>query len=315
MARAFVTCLTQKRRPHLEQRRLYRTVRIVAVGAVLGDRLVFPEERPSILRMAAGAGLVDRVFHQLRGRRRAVRRMAGRAGHLALAQRMPRQLVEVGVLGLVTAGTDFDLAGCGLHRILGGMQLMAARARDIPRRMRARGPIMRGVRLVAPQTIRVLLLHGEWDLGPKAMIPQRYHPSHRHAHRPARGRPRTAARRGRTGRADRRAGVLGVKYGHDGGIAGMTSETGVGSLRAVGRGSMRGVLVRDTGRYSSRPDLPHPAEQQDQRNGGAALNPGHSATQRTNGFTAISITGSSRACGPRPHRPPPQHRDKAHKSR
>lgn len=48
MPRALVTRLTQERRAHLEQRRLHRTVRLMAVGAVLGHRLVFPEKRPAV---------------------------------------------------------------------------------------------------------------------------------------------------------------------------------------------------------------------------------------------------------------------------
>ena len=90
MARALVTGLAQKRCAHLEQSRLHRTVRLVAAGAVLGHRLVFPEKRPAVFGVAAGAGFIDGVLHQLGGRRRAMRRMAGGARHLSFAHRMMR---------------------------------------------------------------------------------------------------------------------------------------------------------------------------------------------------------------------------------
>ena len=134
--------LTQKRRAHLEKRRLRRAVRLVTVGAVLGDRLVLPEKRPAVFRMAAGAGLVDGVLHQLRRGGRAVRRMAGGAGHLAFAQRMMRRLEKIGVLRLVAAGADLDLGGRGSapdlwpHAACGSSRMprCSPRARSMPSR-------------------------------------------------------------------------------------------------------------------------------------------------------------------------------------
>jgi len=88
MTRALVTRLTQKRRAHLQKRRLRRSVRFMTVAAVFRDRLVFPKKRPAVFRMAARAGLIDGVFYKLRRRRGAMRRMARSTGHLAFAQRM-----------------------------------------------------------------------------------------------------------------------------------------------------------------------------------------------------------------------------------
>ena len=104
MARALVTCLAQKRRPQFKQRRLRRAVRIVTVGAVLGDRLMFPEKRPAIFGVTGRAGFIDGVFNQLRRGRRTVRRVARGAGHRAFAQRMMRRLQKIAVLRLMTGG-------------------------------------------------------------------------------------------------------------------------------------------------------------------------------------------------------------------
>ena len=147
MARALVTRLAEKWRAYLEQRRLHRAVRVVTVAAVLGDRLVFPEERSAVFGVAAGAGFVDGVLHELRRRGRAMRRMAGGAGHLALAQRMMRGLEQIRVLRLVAGGANLDLGRRRQQRIFRRMQLVAARTRHVARCMRARRPI------VAPRSI------------------------------------------------------------------------------------------------------------------------------------------------------------------
>ena len=73
MARALVTGLAQERCADREQGRLRRTVRLVAVVAILGNRLMLPQKRAAEFRMTGSAGLVDGVFDQLRRPRRAVR--------------------------------------------------------------------------------------------------------------------------------------------------------------------------------------------------------------------------------------------------
>jgi len=72
VTRALVTRLAEKGRPHLEERRLRRTVRVVTVAAVLCDRLMLPQERTTEFGMTGSAGFVDRVPHQLRRRARSV---------------------------------------------------------------------------------------------------------------------------------------------------------------------------------------------------------------------------------------------------
>ena len=60
----------------------------VTVGAALADRLVFPQQRTAELGVTAGAGFIDGAPDEPAGARRPVGRMAARAGHLALGQRM-----------------------------------------------------------------------------------------------------------------------------------------------------------------------------------------------------------------------------------
>ena len=131
MTRALVTGLAQKRCAHLEQRGLYRAVRLMAAGAVLGHRLVFPEKRPAVFGVTGRASLINGIFNQLRRGRGTVRRMARRARHRAFAQWVMRRLQKIAVLCLMTGGADFDLGGGRLYRILGRVQLMAACAGNI----------------------------------------------------------------------------------------------------------------------------------------------------------------------------------------
>lgn len=144
------------------------------------------------------------------------------------------------MLGLVAAGTDFDLAGRGLNGIFGGMEAVAACARDITRRMRTRGPVMRCIRLVAPQTIRILLQYGRVRFGTESDDLRGI--ALRIDMRAAGPVTRLALQPAVAERAVRISGarVLGVENSHDGRVAAVTSEAGIGSLRAVdGRGRRR----------------------------------------------------------------------------
>jgi hypothetical protein len=70
---------------------------------------------------------------------------------------MARKLVEIGVLRLMTTPAHLDLRRrLVTHRILDGVQRMATGTRHVVRRMRARRPIVRGIRLVTGQALRVL---------------------------------------------------------------------------------------------------------------------------------------------------------------
>ena len=76
MSRRFVTLLTEERGLRFEERRLRRSMRIVAMGTVLGDRLMLPQEGAAEFGVTARAGLMYGVFHQTGGGSRAMRCMA-----------------------------------------------------------------------------------------------------------------------------------------------------------------------------------------------------------------------------------------------
>ena len=69
---------------------------------------------------------------------------------------MARQLVEVGVLGLMAASAHLDLRRSLSHRILYRVQRMATGTGHVVRGMRARRPIMGGIGLMTGQALRVL---------------------------------------------------------------------------------------------------------------------------------------------------------------
>jgi len=61
-------------------------MRLMAVGAVLYDRRMFPQERPPSLGVAQVAGFIDTCLLELRGIWSSMRIVAVRTGHLSLPQ-------------------------------------------------------------------------------------------------------------------------------------------------------------------------------------------------------------------------------------
>src|SRR5271167_3896291 len=192
-------------------------MRIVTVAAVLGDRLMFPEKRAAVFGVTGGASLIDGVFNQLRRRGGTVWRMTRGAGHRAFAQRMMRRLQRIAVLCLMTGGADLNLGCRRLHWIFGRMQLMATRAGNIACGMSARRPIMRCIRLVADQALRVLLGSGCARLGAEVDHARQRAASRLHvcAARPVAGLALQAAMSEGTARIIR-AGMLGAEDAGDG---------------------------------------------------------------------------------------------------
>src|SRR5271165_883441 len=90
------------------QARLVRAMRVVTDAAVLAHRLVFPQERSTLVGVAVVAGLVDGEFLDLMGpSRRAVGVMAIGACNLAFAYRVVRILERFGLLLGVAAEACF----------------------------------------------------------------------------------------------------------------------------------------------------------------------------------------------------------------
>jgi energy-converting hydrogenase Eha subunit C len=171
MARSLMAGLAQKRRAQFQQCRLRRTVRIVTIGAILGHRLVLPQERTAILGMTAGTGLRGGVLDQLCRSAGAVRGMAGRACHFPFQQRMMRGLREIGMLGLVAGGAYLDLCGRLFHGVFRIVHRVTTCAGDIARRVGARCPIVSRVRLMACQAFGILDGAGAAAFAPKSTMP------------------------------------------------------------------------------------------------------------------------------------------------
>ena len=106
---ARVTALAQPRRPHFQQWGDVRSVRNMAVAAIVGGRRMLPQERAPLLGVTAVAGLVDGVFDKQLRPRRAMRIMAIRASDPACRNRMRGKVTDLRALGLVTGKADFAL--------------------------------------------------------------------------------------------------------------------------------------------------------------------------------------------------------------
>lgn len=62
MVRIVMALLAKERLPGLQQGNVVRTVRIVAIEAVVACHRVLPQERTALLGVAAVASLVHRIF-------------------------------------------------------------------------------------------------------------------------------------------------------------------------------------------------------------------------------------------------------------
>src|SRR5712691_7076553 len=155
-----VALLTQPRLGDLQHLLVVGPVRVVAVGAALQDGRVLPEEGPTLLRMAGVAGIVERVLLQQRGRHGAVRVVARRARHLALAER------HVGIAQLLRALPEVAGPARVHHSRLGELvagrdvlhDRVTARARDVARLVAAALPEEAGALRVAREALRIALI-------------------------------------------------------------------------------------------------------------------------------------------------------------
>jgi len=231
----------------------------VAIGTVLRHRLMFPQERTAKLGMTARAGFRNGVLDELRRAAGAMRGVAGRACHLSFQQRMMRWLRKIGVLRLVAGRARLDLRRGIVHRVFGIVQRMTTRAGHIARRVRARGPFVRGVGLMATQALRIL--YGCRSCG---LCTEVEHAGERTAsglHMPAARAVTCFALQLPVPKGTMRiirACVLGSKNLRDRGIA-MAAEAGIGALIAV---------IRLRLRWSIRRMRVHSNAEEEQRRGG-----------------------------------------------
>ena len=128
---AVMTFLTQERRTRFQQWRDVGAVRCVAICAILGRRLVLPQERTAFLCMAGIAGLGHRRLLEHLGAGGTVRIVTVRTDDLARIDRMGRYLVGIGALILVTGKADLGLRLSVAHLVDRCMYLVAVVARDL----------------------------------------------------------------------------------------------------------------------------------------------------------------------------------------
>jgi len=149
------------------------------------------------------------------------------------------------MLRLMAGGAHLDLSCRCLDRILGHMQRVAARACDVARRMRAGCPIMRAVRLVARQALRILLDGRSGGFRAKINHPRQWAAAGLDVRA---ARPVTCLAL-KSAVAEWPARVIRLRMpgmehaGHPGIV--MAAETGVRSLGTVG-----GIAMRGTGGWS-----------------------------------------------------------------
>lgn len=90
MAGRLVTLLTQKWGPRLEHAGNVGAVRVVADGAIVRDRLVIENKRPTLLHVAGVAGVNNVIAHEQFHARRAMRVVAVGTCNLAFPDGMMR---------------------------------------------------------------------------------------------------------------------------------------------------------------------------------------------------------------------------------
>ena len=94
---------------HRQHAGMIRAVRLVTRAAILRDRGVLPEIRPTLFSVAVEASLVERLLRELPLARVTVCTVAVAAAHLALADRMRIRFQHRGTLLLVTIEADLRL--------------------------------------------------------------------------------------------------------------------------------------------------------------------------------------------------------------
>lgn len=137
-----VAALAQEGWPALQQTSVGRAMRVMAIAAILINRLVVMHKGTTLLHVAGVAGVHYAVaLHQARANR-SVWIVAIGAGHLAFGHRVMRSLIEQITLLFVASKADFTLGLLVAHRILCRVHLMASSAGHIPSLVGAAIPVV-----------------------------------------------------------------------------------------------------------------------------------------------------------------------------
>jgi hypothetical protein len=148
-----VALSAQPRVGNFEQAIIDGAVRLMASGAILQDRRVFPKKGSAPLRVAGVTVFIDARLHQLRWIRRSVRIMTIRTGDLSFSKRHMRRAHELRFTLEMALAADFSLRALAKKRravvdlgkliSVGGFlhDGMAVNATHAPSRVGARFPV------------------------------------------------------------------------------------------------------------------------------------------------------------------------------
>lgn len=128
MVRLRMAALAQHRSAQTDHAWIVRAVRVVTVRAILGNRGMLPQVRATLFGVALETGVVERLADEQAVARLSVRAVTTGAGHFPLVERMRIRLHGLRALLLVTIEAHFRLTGRTQHRVVGNVNLVAARA-------------------------------------------------------------------------------------------------------------------------------------------------------------------------------------------
>ena len=151
-----MTALAQGRCAQRQQAIYYRAMRIMAIGATIADRLVLPQKRTALFRVATCTGVIDGVADQQMISYGAVGVMTITAHHESFIDRMVRAQLQLRALFLMTAYAHRCLRGFGQYHIIFLMNVMAGDTGKVGELMFAATPVSSQSVLVATQTHLVL---------------------------------------------------------------------------------------------------------------------------------------------------------------
>jgi hypothetical protein len=156
MVGILMTTLAQERCAQRQQAIYYRTMRIMAIGTAIADRLVLPQKRTALFRVATRARVIDSVAEQQMFSHRAMRVMAIAARHESFVERVMRSQLQLRALFLMTADTHGYLRGFAQYRVIRLVDVVAGDTGKTGELMLAAAPVCSQSILMATQTHLIL---------------------------------------------------------------------------------------------------------------------------------------------------------------
>jgi hypothetical protein len=150
---AAMAFLAQVWRASFQQRRFGRTVRCMAVGAIVKHGAMLPQERAAFLGVAGVTGFVDRVLDQQFRTRRTVRIVAIGTDHLARIDRVRGNFVGIRTLLLMAGKTNLGLRSLVAHLVYRRVHLVAVIAGQLVALVLTTIPVGAIISFVASQAL------------------------------------------------------------------------------------------------------------------------------------------------------------------